>query len=322
MWAKPSPIPLTCPAIGVVFFARRMLQLEPDGRYADVMEQALYNTVLAGMALDGKSFFYVNPLSVDPAACKRDERLRHVKSVRQKWFGCACCPPNIARLASSVAQYAYTQNEDTLFTHLYVGGSVSKDFGGCKLTMDMHASLPVTGNAKAVIHTEKPVKATLAFRLPGWSNSPSITCKGKEQAVKAGYVYLSGLWQEGDEITLDMPMPVRIWNADPRVRETIGQVAFTRGPVTFCAEEADNGADLHLLRTASLDPSAVSVQEDSIFGHPTVRLTVPGKRMAPSPGGLYRTAAAPVEEDVSITLIPYYAWANRGEGEMRVWLRS
>ena len=135
-------------------------------------------------------------------------------------------------------------------------------------------------------------------------------------------MYLSGLWQEGDEITLDMPMPVRIWNADPRVRETIGQVAFTRGPVTFCAEEADNGADLHLLRTASLDPSAVSVQEDSIFGHPTVRLTVPGKRMAPSPGGLYRTAAAPVEEDVSITLIPYYAWANRGEGEMRVWLRS
>jgi len=312
----------TCAAIGLVFFARRMLQLEPDSRYADVMEQALYNTVLSGMALDGKSFFYVNPLSVNPTACKRDERLRHVKSVRQKWFGCACCPPNIARLVSSVAQYAYTQSEDTLFTHLYVGGSVSKEFGSCKLTMDMHANLPVTGNAKAVIHTETPVKATLAFRLPGWSDSPSITCNGKEQAVRAGYVYLSGLWQEGDEILLDMPMPVRIWNADPRVREDIGQVALTRGPITFCAEEADNGADLHLLRVASLDPSAVSVQEDSVFGHLTVRLSAPGKRLVPQEGGLYRAAAAPAELDAQITLVPYYAWANRGEGEMRVWLRS
>ncbi len=312
----------TCAAIGLVFFARRMLQISPDSRYADVMEQALYNTVLSGMALDGRSFFYVNPLSVNPVACRRDERLRHVKHVRQKWFGCACCPPNIARLASSVAQYAYTENADTLFTHLYVAGSVSKAFADGTLTMDMLAGIPWEGDVKAVIRAEKPVKATLAFRLPGWSDAPCVVCEGKQQTVKDGYAYLTGEWQDGDEIALHMPMPVRIWSADERVRENIGQVAFTRGPVTFCAEEADNGENLHLLRVADLDASRVIVEKDETFGHSTVRLIVNGRRVVPQAGGLYRAAAAPVEDDARIILVPYYAWANRGEGEMKVWLRS
>jgi len=115
---------------------------------------------------------------------------------------------------------------------------------------------------------------------------------------------------------------VRIWNADPRVRENIGQVAFTRGPVTFCAEEADNGGDLHLVRIADLNPEHVLVEADETFGHPTVRLVVDAKRLVPQEGGLYRAALAPVEEDAKIVLVPYYAWANRGEGEMKVWLRS
>ena len=113
----------TCAAISLAFFARRMLELAPKAEYADVMESALYNTTLAGMALDGKSFFYVNPLEVNPYACHKDSRLRHVKPVRQKWFGCACCPPNVARIVESVQEYAYTVAEDggTLFTHLYMG---------------------------------------------------------------------------------------------------------------------------------------------------------------------------------------------------------
>ena len=312
----------TCAAIGLAFFARRMLQIAPESRYADVMEQALYNTVLSGMALDGKSFFYVNPLTVVPEACKRDERLHHVKHVRQKWFGCACCPPNIARIASSVAQYAYTENADTLFTHLYVGGSVSKQFEGGKLTMEMQSNVPWDGQSQAVIHADAPVRATLAFRLPGWSENPAVKCDGKELTIKDGYAYLTGEWQEGEVITLDMPMPVRIWNADERVRENIGQVAFTRGPVTFCAEEADNGKDLHLLRVKDLDPAHVRVEMDDTFGHPTVRLLVDAKRMVPQQGGLYRAASAPTEENAVIALVPYYAWANRGEGEMRVWLRA
>ncbi len=312
----------TCAAIGLTFFARRMLQIQPDSRYADVMEQALYNTVLAGMALDGKSFFYVNPLKVNPIACERDERLQHVKPIRQKWFGCACCPPNIARLASSVAQYAYTENADTLYTHLYVAGSVTKAFDGKQLTMDMQSDIPWNGAAKAVIHAAEPVYGTLAFRLPGWSENPVIAAAGKQQTIQKGYVCLTGQWQEGDEITIELPMPVLIWQADERVRENIGQVAFTRGPITFCAEEADNGKDLHLLRAADLNPEHVKVDMDETFGHLTVRLTAKGKRLVPKRSGLYRAASAPEETDCEVKLVPYYAWANRGLGEMTVWLRS
>ncbi|MCD8103797.1 MAG: glycoside hydrolase family 127 protein [Lachnospiraceae bacterium] len=117
----------TCASIGLVFFARRMLEIRPQAKYADVMECALYNGILSGMALDGKSFFYVNPLEVYPEACKKDERKFHVKPVRQKWFGCACCPPNLARLLSSIASYAYTETKDTLFVHLYIGGEIMKN---------------------------------------------------------------------------------------------------------------------------------------------------------------------------------------------------
>ena len=312
----------TCAAIGLVFFARRMLQIKPDSRYADVMEQALYNTVLSGMALDGKSFFYVNPLSVHPLACRRDERLQHVKPVRQKWFGCACCPPNIARLTASVAQYAYTENQSTLFTHLYAAGSVTKRFADGTLRMDMQCGLPWNGQVKAVIHTDAPVQATLAFRMPGWSENPVAAAQGKQREERDGYLYLSGLWREGDEIAIDLPMPVRIWQADERVRENIGRVAFTRGPITYCAEEADNGENLHLLRVDDLDGDHVQTETTGVFGHECVILKAKAKRAVASDGGLYRKAAPLCEEEVQLTLIPYYAWANRGCGEMSVWLRS
>ena len=316
----------TCAAIGLMFFARRMLQIAPESRYADVMEQALYNTVLAGMAVDGKSFFYVNPLAVVPGACERDQRLGHVKPVRQKWFGCACCPPNIARLVSSVAQYAWTESADVLYTHLYMGGEITKRFPGGEMTLHIDARLPWDGRGAATVRAAAPVEGTLAFRVPGWSEGASITAPGKARREQDGYVYLTGLWQDGETVTFDFPMPVRMLAADPRVREEIGKVAFTRGPITFCAEEADNGPDLHLLRVDAskigADGDGVTVEMRHTFGHPTAALLVPGLREhLPEPGALYRPAAAPQEQSVSVVLIPYYAWANRGTGEMRVWIR-
>ena len=316
----------TCAAIGLMFFARRMLQLHPDARYADVMEQALYNTVLAGMALDGKSFFYVNPLSVHPEACQHDERLRHVKPVRQKWFGCACCPPNIARLVSSVPQYAYTETDDTLFVHLYMGGTVEKDFGGHRLRMEVESRMPWDGHVTATIRTDGPTQGTIAFRMPGWSNHPTLCVHDKERALQDGYLYVSGTWRDGETVTLHLPMPVRMVQADPRVREAMDRVAFLRGPVTYCAEQHDNGPDLHLLRvdTDRIGPGCdgVLVEEQAHFGHPTLALKVPGRRaLLPEMDGLYRDAAPLEERSAPITLIPYYCWANRGLNEMTVWLR-
>ena len=157
----------TCAAIGLVFWARRMLQIRPDARYADAMERALYNGVLSGMALDGKSFFYVNPLEVTPEACHFDERKFHVKPVRQKWFGCACCPPNLARLLSSIGSYAYTEKEDTLYIHLYMGSTVQKEVKGETAEISVSSGYPWNGAVRVPVNgTGHPF--TMAMRIPQW----------------------------------------------------------------------------------------------------------------------------------------------------------
>lgn len=354
----------SCAAIALAFFARRMLQIHPRGEYADVMESALYNTTLAGMSLDGKSFFYVNPLEVVPEACRRDERKFHVKPVRQKWFGCACCPPNIARIVESVQQYAYTVNDETstLYTHLYMGGRVAVHFAYTSLTLEMTANLPWHGDGAATVHVDAPVKATLAFRLPAWAGekaasairaSGEASCEaGDESAgriardIRDGYVYFRGEWHDGDVVRFDFPMPVRMVAANPLVREDVGKVAFVRGPITYCAEGVDNGDNLHLLHVDAAqiaeDPNCVAVsdvtfhagaagQDESGLGEvdavdrPMVTLTVPAWREKVDNAEhrpLYATWRPAEREAANVTLIPYFAWANRGETEMTVFLRA
>ncbi len=310
----------TCAAIGLAFFARRMLQLEPKAEYADVMERALYNTVLSGMALDGKSFFYVNPLEVDPAACDTDERLRHVKPVRQKWFGCACCPPNIARILSSLGQYIATQTENTLYIHLFVGSEITAKLNGAEITLKIDANLMNSGHAEVTVLSGQ-AEGTLALRLPGWAIGGSVTAQGKAARGENGYILLTGRWQPGDQITADFPMPVQAVAASPLVRETSGQVCFVRGPLVFCAEEADNGRNLHLLRACPEKAGEARVGSKEIDGLTLPVLTVPGKRVTvPENAPLYAPWSQPQTVETKITLVPYFAWNNRGKGEMRVWL--
>ena len=352
----------TCAAIGLVFFARRMLQINPDRKYSDVMELALYNTVLAGMALDGKSFFYVNPLEVWPEACKLDMRKFHVKPVRQKWFGCACCPPNIARILSSVASYAYTESEDTLWTHLYIGSELNKNINGKDFNMKITSKLPWEGSAKAEIKADG-VPALLAFRIPKWSktskllikkadkkkeviidgNGVSVLTPGEKTYVsdkpedikscadensityKNGYIYIGGVWNNGDELEFEFDMQVSIVAANPKVRENIGKAAVMRGPVTYCIEQADNGENLHLCRLdmekLSMDKPKVSYTDE--LRHRMAVITMAGKRLKNSVNSsLYKEYTPENEEDVTLRFIPYYAWSNRGEGEMSVWVRT
>lgn len=314
----------TCAAIGLVFFARRMLQIKADSRYADVMERALYNGVLSGMALDGKSFFYVNPLECLPEACHKDERKFHVKPVRQKWFGCACCPPNIARLLSSIASYAYTQSEDTLYVHLYMGSVLEEEFGGKKVDIRITSGFPWNGKVTVEIKAEEETEFTLALRIPDWC--ASYTVDRKEGAkdgsdVKDGYLYLKRTWKDGDKLELEFPMEVRVLAADSRVREDIGKVALMRGPIVYCMEEADNGKGLHLCKLAA-EPNPEASMTDKV-GIPMVGITTDGLRMkAEEEGGLYHVYSKPVYEAVKLQWIPYFTWANRGEGEMQVFIRA
>ena len=326
----------TCAAIGLAFFARRMLEMKPNVKYADVMEMALYNTVLSGMALDGKSFFYVNPLEVYPEACHKDIRKFHVKSVRQKWFGCACCPPNIARIVSSIPSYAFTENEDTLWVHLYMGSVLTKRIGKKELTLKLETRMPWEGKASVEISVEEAVQGTLAFRIPGWSDATKavVTVQGKHtaevtQVSKDGYVYVTKTWEDGDTIQIEFPMEVHMVSADTRVRENIGKVAFTRGPITYCMEEIDNGKNLHLCKVdveQVCTPDGLHIKTESFdaLGHQMVVLKVPGMREAEytqNENGLYTDFTPTKQEKTELTLVPYYAWNNRGEGEMSVWVR-
>ncbi len=356
----------TCASIGLVFFARRMLQIKADARYADIMERALFNGVLSGMALDGKSFFYVNPLEVLPKACHEDERKFHVKPIRQKWFGCACCPPNIARLLSSVAAYAFTENRDTLFVHLYVGSEIVKKVGDKTVKVSIDSELPYSGKASVRISASEPTSMTLALRLPDWAEGCSVNGKGAEvlhsssrsgasaaeggsssmksvenalpiqkcmeeiaasagaasAELRSGYLYLTGVWSGETELALDFPMQPRIIAANSAVREDAGKVAVICGPIVYCLEEADNGADLHLVSLNCAQPD-FEICPDAVLGAPAIRAA--GSRRKPQDSAdlsLYHEYRAPEKKACTLTFLPYYMWNNRGEGEMTVWVKE
>ncbi|MDO4308410.1 MAG: glycoside hydrolase family 127 protein [Eubacteriales bacterium] len=311
----------TCAAIGLVFFARRMLEMEPDAAYADVMELALYNSVLSGMALDGKSFFYVNPLEVLPEACHKDERKAHVKPVRQKWFGCACCPPNLARLISSIPAYAYTENEDTLFMHLPISGKITKQQGNKDLCFEVASEMPWNGKVVITCTGEEPAEMNLAVRIPGWCSKWTVQgADGFSCTEKKGYYYIHGTWPKGTQIVFDFAMEPCFYRADYRVREDMGRLALRKGPVVYCAEEADNGKNLHLFRVLPEEP----VREEQIVIHgqtfPAVKIKAEKLCVTNEEDTLYRKYRRPEYEPAGLTLIPYFAWANRGENEMMVWL--
>ena len=325
----------TCAAIGLVFFARRMLEIKADRRFADVMERALYNTVLAGMAADGKSFFYVNPLEVYPKACHEDARKFHVKPVRQKWFGCACCPPNIARLLSSLSMYAYTENDDTLFAHLFVGGSVNKYIGRTGGRVDAEGvsrdclsfyvttDMPWQGTTVYGCTNEKPVHGTLAIRIPEWSRSfkvSGVTGELDESTaqLKDGYLYVTRDWKKGDSVKLELSMETEFVAANTEVREDMNKTALRRGPFIYCLEEADNGAGLHML-SVCVDSKPEELMLN-IAGTDVVALRIAGKRRKASDMALYGSLKKPEYEEVELIYVPYYAWNNRGEGEMSVWV--
>ncbi len=311
----------TCASVGLVFFARRMLDLELRGEFGDVMERALYNNVLAGMALDGRKFFYVNPLEVRPAVARRRYDCHSVKVTRVGWFGCACCPPNIARLLASAGAYAYATMPDGLAIHLYAEGGI--DFtaaGGTAVRVDVRTQYPWDGEIALAIGPADPATFALRLRIPGWCRGAAAAVNGRAvtDAARDGYLEIRREWRKGDTVSLSLPMPVERVRADPRVSADAGCVALQRGPLVYCLEEADNGADLAAL---SLPRSAgLRVRRDpALLGGCAV---VEGDGARELAGDSLYTMDPPRASPAPIRAIPYALWANRGEGEMRVWIRE
>ncbi len=310
----------TCAAIGVIFFARRMLEDELRGEYADVMERALYNNVLSGMSLDGTKFFYVNPLELIPAVAKRRYECHLVKTQRVGWFGCACCPPNVARLLASLGEYVASQRPDGLALHLYAECDLRFAVAGVGVRLAVRTDYPWTEAVALEVQPESPQEFTLHLRVPGWCRGARLAVNGAAHALAPvdGYAALRRVWRAGDRVELTLPLPVERVRADPRVATVAGCVALQRGPVVYCLEQADNGA---LLAALSLPHAAeLTARHDPALLGGCVVIEGPGLRL-PTGLALYQTTP-PEPAAQSLRAIPYGLWANRGEGEMRVWIRE
>ena len=301
----------TCAAIGLVLWSHRMLQLECDARYADVMERVLYNGVLSGVSQDGTSFFYVNPLA-------STGNMR-----REEWFSCACCPPNIARLLASLSQYIYSQSETEAVVHLYVQGTGRLQIGGQQVTLKQETDYPWDGKNTITLELEHPMNFTLKLRKPGWCSKAVLQVNDKRLAVaeQKGYLTIERQWHNGDKVELNLTMHAQRIYAHPDIAQDKGLIALQRGPIIYCLEEAFNPVPLH--RIFLPKETALSAHHQKGLLGDIVILTVSALLAEAQDWGdtLYRPFEAKMKP-IKVTAIPYYAWCNRQPGEMYVWLHQ
>lgn len=312
----------TCASVGLIFFAHRMQKADMDGNYGDVIERILYNVILSSMSRDGKHFFYVNPLEVWPEANEKNPDRRHVKPVRQTWFGCACCPPNIARLLTSLGQYIYSYGRDTLFIHLYIAGEagVKTDSGEYKIRQE--GNYPWEGEIKITVQPVPDCACQIALRIPGWCENFEIQSDGKPIAyrVEKGYAYLEKAVAKGEEIRLFLSMPAKLIQANPKVRADAGKAAIQKGPVVYCLEQEDNGENLSAIR---LDAKSrfKTVRGAGLPGSIPAVMTKGYRTLEENwEGELYRPYVLR-EREIDVIAVPYFMWGNRNTGEMQVWIR-
>jgi len=320
----------TCASIGLIFFGGRMLQIEANGDYADVIERALYNTVLGGMSRDGQHFFYVNPLEVNPTACGKNDNYLHVKPTRQKWFGCACCPPNLARLIASLGQYLYTVKENkakrsTIYANVYVSGQATFTIGNEQVTLIQQSNYPWEGQIDFKVELETRTDFVLALRVPSWSGE-SCSVRVNDNVYefsenRNGYVKIGRVWENGDHVTLHLSMPVQVMKSHPLVRQNAGKVALQRGPIVYCLEEADNGKNLHQLELMLKKGFEVVKDSSFIEGLHVLQGWAKKEKHHDWNDNLYLPHVTLKNEVIPVKLIPYFSWANRGVGEMQVWTR-
>ncbi|GAB4138545.1 MAG: glycoside hydrolase family 127 protein [Planctomycetota bacterium] len=297
----------SCASIAMAMWAHRMNLLYGDGRYADAMETALYNAIPAGVQLDGTRFFYVNPLE-SPGDHHREE-----------WFGCACCPPNLARTFAAIGSYAYASGPDSLWINLFVRGSVRCALNGTDFELAVDTDYPWDGAVRFVVASEQPVRGRLCFRIPSWSTRNRFGVNGEELAIRPvrGYCSVDREWRKGDLVELLLDMSVQRVEADPRADALRGQVAFRRGPVVYCAEQVDNDAPLSEVFVPP-GGDVASFHDPGLLGGVTV-LSVEAMRRRDGTWpkhALYRSQAP--ADRLRLSLIPYAVWDHREPGAMRV----
>jgi DUF1680 family protein len=309
----------TCASIGMVYWSHRMFLLKGDARYMDVLERLLYNGMLSGVSLSGDRFFYPNPLESDG----------HYE--RSAWFGCACCPSNVCRFIPSVPGYAYATAENRVYVNLFIQGSASIPLGTSTVGIIQQTDYPWNGKIVLKVKPAKSAVFEILIRIPGWAqNEPlpgdlysfgeksgegfTIRVNGQSPQfeLEKGYAVLKRKWKKNDAIELSLPMPVRRILANPNVKDDVGKAALQRGPMVYCAEWPDFSEKR--LSNIILSKNAILNTEfrPDLLGGVTV---IKGRAMA-----FKRTETDTIQSETDFTAIPYYAWANRGKGEMEVWI--
>ena len=313
----------TCASIALAMFGKRMADMEKDASYMDTVECALYNTLLSGIAMDGKSFFYVNPLEVWPANCIPRTSKEHIKPVRQKWFGVACCPPNITRTLASLGQYIYFREENQIYVNLYISNETEVKIHDIPFTMKMEGNFPWENSLKFTVEGEKETDAMFAFRVPSYAKNFHVKRNGQEEKIHTdhGYVKIeTKVYKDTFEITFDAP-PVFV-HANPQVRVDCGKTALVKGPLVYCLEETDNGDGLASILVDTNQKPEETYEEELLGGCSVIHLE--GKKIS-SQGWeddcLYQEKPVTLD-NVKLTLVPYCYWGNRKNGEMLVWMRE
>lgn len=297
----------TCASVAMVLWNYRLALLYGDAKYADALERALYNGVLAGVSRDGRRFFYVNPL---------ESQGNHHRS---DWFGCACCPPNVARTVASVGGYLYAVADDSFWVNLYAASTVRATLRGKELSMRVTTDYPWDGRVTLELEPDAPLRFALHLRVPGWCLQASVTVNRKKAAAQfeRGYLVLDREWRRGDKVQLDLPMPVQRVVAHPNVKNNAGHNALQRGPIVYCVESVD--VDAPLSRVALSPEAPLQAERTDLLGG---MVAIRGKlSLAPElkwKARLYQPQ--PPLPAAAFQAIPYFAWDNRAAGPMKVWL--
>ena len=314
----------TCAAIASILWSWRMLLATGQGRFADLIDRTLHNAVLSGVSLDGERYFYVNPL----ASNGRAEYLGRGGCLRKEWHLVACCPPNVMRLLASLGHYVATRDGTGLQVHQYAPARITAALpAGGSVALRMETRYPWEGAVRLTVEEGNGRPWPLALRIPGWCGRATVRVNGgavEAAPDAAGYLRLERSWRPGDTVELDLPMDARLIEPHPAIESTRGCLAIERGPLVYCLEQADQGdapiADLEI------DPAgALAARWSPELLEGVVAVRAPGFRVDTSAWGdrlyrAFRPGPVPARQRVELTAIPYFAWANRGPGAMRVWV--
>ena len=311
----------TCGAIASVMWSWRMLLATGESRFADLIERTLYNAILAGVSLTGDLYFYVNPLASNGDV----ELLSRGGNRRKEWHLVACCPPNVMRTFAALGHYFATCDASELQIHLYGPARITTDLVAGSVAVRMESAYPWDGKVRLTIDDPGAKPWTLALRVPAWCKGARATLDGQAIGTHGagGYLRIERAWKRGDVIELALPMPARLTEAHPRIESTRGCVAIERGPLVYCLETADN-PDGHIadLEVDTAAPPESVWAPDRLGGVMLVKAGGWAVDTRPWAHQLYRQAGAPAaaRRRVTLTAVPYYAWANREPGAMRIWI--